>query len=257
MARKRLGEVLLESGAIGAEGLERALAHARGQGIRLGVAVQELGLVSEDRLVEALAATLHLPTADVGADDLHWEALHLLRPEFCEAHDLLPYALEEGRGRENLLVAMADPLDVPAIDEIEFTTGRRVRPAVAGRTAIRAAIARWLRRERPRPEPTDPVVLVRAGGVQELFDPGPGDEVDVLSLSEEVEDRPSPPAPAPGRFGEAGPSPLPATALSPTGEPAGDVEARLARLEARHRTLLRLLYERGLLGPDEVRRLLE
>lgn len=293
MGRKRLGEILLESGAIGADGLERALAHARGRGIRLGAALQELGLVPEDRLVEALASTLGLPIADLGADDLDWEALHLLRPEFCETHELLPYALEEGRGRGLLLVAMADPLDVPAIDEIEFTTGRRVRPAVAGRDAIHAAIARWIRRDRPRPDPSGQVVLVRAGGVQEVFDPGPGDEVDVVSLVEVAEgprSPPPPPAPPPGRFdgtvssgGASGwpwpppssPQPpamplpaMPVPAVPPampmiapppaaTGVAPGSVEARLARLEDRQRFLVRRLAERGLLGDDELRLLLE
>jgi hypothetical protein len=149
MGRKRLGEVLLETGAIDIAGLERALEHARRRGLRLGEALRELDLVSGDCLAAALATALGLPWADLRADDLDWTALHLLRPEFCEAHSLLPYAFEEERGHRFLRVAMADPLDVPALDEIEFTTGLRVLPAVASPEAVGEALVRWLRRERP------------------------------------------------------------------------------------------------------------
>lgn len=244
MGRKRLGEILLEKGVLRADGLERALAHARSENVRLGVALRELGLVSEERLVDALALALGLPIADVAADDLDWSAVHLLRPDFCEAHVLLPYAIEEGRGTRALRVAMADPLDVPVIDEIEFTTGLRVRPAVAGHDAIRAAIARWLRRDRARPAEGTAMTIVRAGGVQEVIDTGAEEP---LSLVDEVDG--APPAPA-ARFTarEVGPAPAPA--------PAGLAE-RLARVEARQAALIRLLAARGFLGADELRRLLE
>ena len=280
MGRKRLGEILLERGDIGADGLERALALGRDQGLRLGAALRELGLVPEDRLVAALAEALGLPVADVGVDDLDWTALHLLRPEFCEAHDLLPFALEEGRVHRVLRVAMADPLDVPAIDEIEFTTGLRVRPCLAGREAIRSALSRWLRRGRPAPEETgdDRMLLVRAGGVQELVSTEAGAtgptsrDAEVVSLDEEVE---LPPAPSGGRFALDPPprttavAPVPAfpperrravaddLAFLTGDEGQPDDAGRLARLEARHEALVRLLARKGLLEPAEVRSLLE
>jgi hypothetical protein len=66
--------------------------------------------------------------------------VHLLRPRFCEANDLFPLRIViEGQTRF-LVVAMADPLNQPAIEEMEFTTGLKVRPAIAPLSSIREAV---------------------------------------------------------------------------------------------------------------------
>jgi hypothetical protein len=259
MERKRLGEVLLETGAIDIAGLHRALDHARQRRVRLGVALRELGLVPEERLAAALAATLGLPLADLRADDLDWTALHLLRPEFCEAHSLLPYGFGEERGHRYLRVAMADPLDVPALDEIEFTTGLRVRPAVASPHAVGEALVRWLRRER-RPVPG-------YGAVAPATDPAPGPGPEELEELEVLDpelppfthgERPRPPEEtraARRRDLDRDLDFLTGADEAPAGTAAGP-DDRLRRLEARMDGLVRHLAERGLLGDEELARLL-
>lgn len=266
MGRKRLGEVLLEQGAIRTAALERALARARTRGIRLGSAIRELGLVPEERLVAALGMSLGVPIADVTADDLDWTALHLLRPEYCENHDLLPFAIEDVRGRRSLRVAMADPLDVSAIDEIEFGTGYHVRPCIAGRDAIRDAIGRWLRRGHLAHGAVDDeqMVVLHAGGLQKLVESSPGGDdvapqVGEVEVSRHLSDRaPTEKVPV---LTPAHASPRHETVDDDlgylTGGPIPGADRRLARIELRYERLVGLLARRGLLTADELSWLLE
>src|SRR5258708_29377352 len=109
MARKRIGELLLERGAITREQLEEGLAFHRQTRQRLGVALIQKGFLREAQLVAVLSDALGIPAVELRTVQPDWAAIHLLRPAFCEAHDLFPYALEVLRGRKNLLVAISDP----------------------------------------------------------------------------------------------------------------------------------------------------
>jgi hypothetical protein len=161
MARKRLGELLLERRAISPAQLEAALATQRTTRARLGSILVEQGSLSESALVQALSEALHLPQVDLAHVQPEWAAVHALRARFCEQHELFPYALEAQKGRKLLSVALADPLNVPALEEIEFTTGFKVVPRLATRSALRSAILRWYHKVDPD-QATG--VLVQAGG---------------------------------------------------------------------------------------------
>ena len=84
----------------------------------------------------------------------------MLRPRFCEQNDLFPWALDRTGERKQLVVAMADPLNAPAIDEIEFTTGLTVAVRLATRSAIRAAILRYYHKRLPQPNGAQPPAAV-------------------------------------------------------------------------------------------------
>jgi hypothetical protein len=146
MARKRIGELLLERGAITPAQLEAALQAQQHSRQRLGVALVSLGAITEKTLAHALSEALGVPVMDLMARQPDWSAIHLLRPRFCEQHDLFPVALETVGGRRLLVVAMADPLDSTAIQEMEFTTGLKVSPRVAPLSAVRGAIQRYYHR---------------------------------------------------------------------------------------------------------------
>ena len=146
MARRRLGELLLEQGAVTREQLDAALAYQRQTGNRLGAALVEQGVLSEKKLATALAAALGLEVVVVSEAEVEWGALHALRDRFCEANDLFPVSLDETKARKVLTVAMSDPLNLPAIEEIEFTTGFKVHPKVATLSDVRAAIRRHYHR---------------------------------------------------------------------------------------------------------------
>src|SRR6478609_6806448 len=121
MSRKRIGDILLERKAITPEQLEAGLAAQKRTRQRLGVTLVQQGLISEVQLAQAIAASLNLGTVDLAQAQADWSAVHMLRARFCEAHELFPFAIDKQGPVKRLLVALSDPLNQPAIEEIEFT----------------------------------------------------------------------------------------------------------------------------------------
>lgn len=164
MARKRLGELLVERRVITVSQLEEGLAHQRQHRMRLGAALVAKGLLSEGELVKALSLALEIPLVELRRVEPEWSAVHLLRARFCETHDLFPFALEQGRTRKLLAVAMSDPLNFPAIEEIEFTTGLKVSPHLAPLSEVRESILRWY--HKIEPDSGTGMKVIPAGGEQ-------------------------------------------------------------------------------------------
>jgi hypothetical protein len=174
MARKRLGELLLDRHAITPEQLASALVFQRQAGGRLGNALVSKGYLSEKDLCRALGEALGLPVLEVvGVKD--WGALHLLKSAFCERHELFPVGLDDSHtGRRRLVVAMADPLDLPAIEQMEFTTACKVEPVLASRTQIRSAILHFYHRKGSsqidQRDESGRMTLVRPGGEEQVVE---------------------------------------------------------------------------------------
>jgi hypothetical protein len=174
MARKRLGELLLDRHAITPEQLASALVYQRQAGGRLGNALVSKGYLSEKELCRTLGEALGLPVLEVvGVKD--WGALHLLKSAFCERHELFPVGLDDSHtGRRRLIVAMADPLDLPAIEQMEFTTACKVEPVLASRTQIRSAILHFYHRkgtgQLDQRDESGRMTLVRPGGEEQEVD---------------------------------------------------------------------------------------
>lgn len=275
MARRKIGELLVARGLITADQLEIALAHQRQYGNRLGAALVAKRFLTEDQLLAALGEALQMPVVDPSSVTPDWTAVHLLRPRFCEVHELFPIALDEHGERKVLTVAMADPLNTPAIEEIEFTTRCKVIAAIASRAAVHRAIKRWYLRQPKEGGPALPdgsMMLVRPGGESEVVDTrtttataaapppvevheedvvSPGNKVAQLAagngarrprgeLLEEIVRRSSVDDDLGFLFGIEQPS---------------DAE-RLERLEQRFLRLLQLLHGKGVLTPPEVKKLM-
>jgi len=149
MARKRIGELLLERGAITQAQLEEGLALQRQTRQRLGVALIQKGFINEEQLAKVLAEALGIAPVELSAVTPEWAAVHMLRARFCEQHELFPFALESQGGRKQLLVAMSDPLNAAAVEEIEFTTGLKVSARMAPLSQVRAAILRYYHKVDP------------------------------------------------------------------------------------------------------------
>ena len=144
MARKRIGELLLERGAITKEQLDAGLAAQKRTRQRLGVTLIQQGVLTEIQLAQVLAQSLSLATVDLNQVQVDWSAVHMLRARFCETHELFPFAIDgKGTANKRLLVAMSDPLNQPAIEEIEFTTGLQVAMYVSTHSQVRAAILKY------------------------------------------------------------------------------------------------------------------
>lgn len=138
--RKKLGELLVEAGIIDEYQLRSALSHQQQWGGRLGKNLVDLGLVSEERIVAFLAKHFRLPAIDFKRIKVMPAVLKLVSPEIAKKHNVMPLFLGEEEGKKYLAVAMSNPADIGATDELEFAAGRKIRPVVAADAAITAAI---------------------------------------------------------------------------------------------------------------------
>lgn len=282
MARKRIGELLVERGAITPEQLEEGLAHHKQARVRLGVALIQKGFLSEEQLIQALGQALNIPQVDLKATQPEWSAIHMLRARFCEQHDLFPFALVPGQPRKQLLVALSDPLNVAALEEIEFTTGLKVAPRLATLSQVRAAILRYYHKVNPddAAEGTATVIHSRAGGgtitlqkdsappviqateedviVGELVEAEPkatGDLLDDLFAPAPKSSRPPPLQPRPPK-GKKTPVDLLRQDLDYLFGKR-DEQDSIEQLEKKFWTLLTLMESKGLISREEFARALE
>jgi hypothetical protein len=144
MTRKRIGELLVARGAITPAQLAAGLAAQQRTRQRLGATLVEQGIITEVVLAQALGESLGLATVDLAQVQVDWSAVHMLRSRFCEQHALFPFAIEgKGTATKRLLIALSDPQDQGAVEEIEFTTGLSVKPYVSTLSQVRAALLRY------------------------------------------------------------------------------------------------------------------
>ncbi|MBV9851122.1 MAG: Flp pilus assembly complex ATPase component TadA [Armatimonadetes bacterium] len=139
----RLGDLLVQQGAITAEQLHQALEQQRSGGERLGTILMGNGWANEEQITEARAVQMDVPYVNVAAETPDAFALALISPELASRCLLLPLSLQEhASGGDRLRAAMADPWDVEAIDQVQRAARRRVEPMLASEGALLAALER-------------------------------------------------------------------------------------------------------------------
>lgn len=157
-SRKKLGEILLEAGIIDKFQLKAALAEQAKWGGRLGNHLVQMGILTEDLLVKGLSTQLKIPNLDLAAiDSIPNHVLKLVPQELAEKFHLMPVAVKTIKNKKTLIVAMGDPTNLDAIDELRFRTGYIIKAAVAGDTAIEMAIRRHYYGEHVEATPTGPI----------------------------------------------------------------------------------------------------
>lgn len=134
---KRLGAVLLDSGYISDENLQRAIGRHNEVGGRLSDILVSLGVISEQRIARAIEESIGIPLVVLPRVDVMSEALAKVPAELAEDVGALPFALDGNR----LRVAFYDPLDAMAIEEIEDESGCMVEPYKALRRELDWALA--------------------------------------------------------------------------------------------------------------------
>jgi len=134
--RKRLGEMLVDSGEITQEQLEKALAAHKRTGERLGRVLVQLGIITETGLLKALEENLGIPLVDLSATPPAKEAVRLIPMSLAERHHVIPVS----RNGNRLRVAMVDPTNFFAIDDLRMVTQLDIEPVMASETDIRRAI---------------------------------------------------------------------------------------------------------------------
>src|SRR5215470_12756355 len=139
MARKKLGEVLVQAGLLDEAKLRVALREQQRWGGPLGRHLLELRLVREEDLVRALAMQLNFPVApDLLATRPPPNLLDLLPLDFCEEHSLVPFHIDG----KFLDVALCDPTNLAVLDEIRIRTKLNVRPHIVGPQTLEKTISK-------------------------------------------------------------------------------------------------------------------
>jgi type IV pilus assembly protein PilB len=136
--RTRLGDLLIAEGVISSGQLSEALREHRRSKERLAKVLTRRGFVSEEKLVELLSKEHGLPSVAIEQYAVTPDVLALVPRHLARKYEVIPLA----RVEDGLTLAMADPTNVVAMDEIAAMTRLRVLPVVASGKAIRAAIAR-------------------------------------------------------------------------------------------------------------------
>jgi type IV pilus assembly protein PilB len=138
VARKRIGDLLVDAGVVSREQLEEALESRRrhGRRERLGEAVVRLGLAREADVAAAVARQLRLDSVDVRGMTPPADALERVPSYLAERHDVLPLEVNG----DVLVLATSDPSDTSALDDIRLVAGvRAVQPVVATPSGLTAA----------------------------------------------------------------------------------------------------------------------
>ncbi|MDQ1706563.1 MAG: type pilus assembly protein PilB [Frankiaceae bacterium] len=138
---KQLGDILLDGGLVTQQELSEAYEEHQRAGRALGRVLVEKGVLSESQLVAALAQQIGLPFVDLSDFPVDGAAVASVPSSVCRRYNALPIGYDDGK----LLVAMSDPANVFAIDDIRSLTGVDVKPAVATKSDVTAAINRYHR----------------------------------------------------------------------------------------------------------------
>lgn len=138
---KQLGEILLEEGLVSEAQLMHALDVQIEHGSSLGRALVELGILTEDDLVRALAQQVGLEYVDLDEFQVDRAALTLIPAALCRRYTILPIQF---RG-DTLVVAMADPGNVMALDDVRAIGRMQVMPVVASHDNLKRGIDRYVR----------------------------------------------------------------------------------------------------------------
>jgi type IV pilus assembly protein PilB len=165
MNRVPIGQILVERGSIDGRQLRAGLDWQRRRGGRLGGALVHLGMVDETTVITALGVQLGIPVIDLAGRQIDRDVLRLVPESVIQSRRVVPVELLIETRRGPLVVATSDPLDMPALDEVAFVSGKLVRPVLASNAQIDVAITRLLGLGRPDaldlpPEPLEEMELV-------------------------------------------------------------------------------------------------
>jgi type IV pilus assembly protein PilB len=139
MAKKKIGELLLEKGFITPQQLEEGLKEQALSGKRLGEILVDRGYVTDEQLIDTVSERLSIPRVMLSSMVIDPQVLRHVSVELARRYTLIPI-FEIGN---TLTLAMADPLNIIAIEEIKYRTGRNISRAVATIKEIKDAIDQY------------------------------------------------------------------------------------------------------------------
>jgi len=143
VVQDRLGDLFVREGLITREQLDEALVEGRRDGDRLGYTLVKLGFVDEEQLTRMLARQYRVPAVDLERVEVDPKIIRLVRGDVAYKHLVLPLR-KVGR---TLTVAMANPTDMSAIDDLKFITRLDIEPVIVGEFTLREHLARYYETE--------------------------------------------------------------------------------------------------------------
>ncbi len=139
----RLGELLVRENLISLAQLQKAQDEQRKSGNRLGYSLTKLGIINEEDLTSFLARQYGVPAINLSEFEISPEVIQLIPPELAKRHQLIPV----NRAGATLIVAMADPSNIYAIDDLKFRTGLNIDVVVASEVSIDEAFQRYYEKQ--------------------------------------------------------------------------------------------------------------
>lgn len=157
--KKRLGEILVSSGVITEEVLQKVLVLQRNSGNKLGEVLVAEGLTTEDQIMEAVKNQLGIQYINLDNINIAQDIINIIPEAIARKHELIP--VEEVNGQ--LLVTMADPLNYYAIEEIRLHSGYVVKTAICRREIVLTNIEKYYGQSKAKEAVDD---YVRAYGIR-------------------------------------------------------------------------------------------
>ena len=145
MSSGRLGELLVRENLISVQQLRKAQEEQQKNGTRIGSALIKVGAIEEHKLTDFLSKQYGVPAINLKDFEIDAEIVKLVKKEVAQKHLVIPV----NRAGQSLIVAMADPSNIYAVDDLKFTTGYNIEPVVASEPSIREAIDRYYAEKGP------------------------------------------------------------------------------------------------------------
>ncbi len=137
--RERLGQILIQKKLITPDQLAEAIKTQKEKKERLGELLVNLGYISKDALLEVLSVELNIPAVYLARTKIPPEAIALVPKKIAERYCLIPVSCDENK----ISVAMSDPLNVNAIDDLRRATGKVISPLLAIDKDVKEAIEQY------------------------------------------------------------------------------------------------------------------
>jgi type IV pilus assembly protein PilB len=177
-ATDRIGDLLVREGLITAEQLTAALADARKENTRIGYSLIKLGFIAEADLTRMLARQYRVPAVDLERVNVDPKIIKLVPADLAHKHLVLPLR----RVGRTLTLAMANPIDVGAVDALKFTTRHEIEPVVVGEYTLKNHLNRYYPEEQKKEEP----VVDETSNLASILDQIEGeDDVELIEEQEE------------------------------------------------------------------------
>lgn len=182
MVTEKLGKLLVSAHLITEEQLQKALLTQKKEGGRLGTVLVKLGYMDEERLLKFLSQQYSIPPVDLSKFTIDPAVIKLIPSDVVQKYQAIPIK----RSGAVLSLAMVDPTDIFAIDDIKFMTGYDVEPMVASEGAVNAALAKYYDSSRQLQTVLKDMEIQE----EELKIAEEEEEVDISKLKEAVEEAP-------------------------------------------------------------------